>query len=308
VHSVLQSPKKKRAIKKRTKFLVTMVFVAIALLFWGAVKIISLPSVQIIDVTVEGTKIMEKQIIAQKIDDELSGNYYWFFPKKNIFLYPKNKIKADIMSAFPTVETVTISVNSLHKLTMSIKEREPFALWCGDEQPSIIASEVPECFYVDKTGYIFSNSPSFSGGVYFTLYGSESLNVKKTPIGQYAVSTEVFEKVLTLRDFLSEFNIVFDTVYFGENNYAEFFNAKSFNIKWNTDADLTILTSNMRALFRSPSWKDNTFVSDSEKFSEPLEYLDFRFGNKVFYKQKGKMPAVPIETGTSTQSEVLPTM
>lgn len=305
MHSVLLSPKKKRAIKKRTKFLVVMFFAVTVLLFWGAVKVISFPTLQIKGVTVEGTKILANETIKQKVEKELSGNYYLFFPKKNIFLYPKEKMKADIFSSFPVVETVAISVNSSRKLIISIKEREPFALWCGKEKPNVVISEVPACFYIDKTGYVFANSPSFSGDTYFTLYGSESLNSNKSPLGQYVVTPDVFKKVIELHDFLTEFNIVANTIFFGKDNYAEFFNTKSFSVRWNTDGNIDTLISNMRALFKSPSWKNNTFVSDSEKAHEPLEYLDFRFGNKIFYKQKGGTPAVPIETGTSTSSEVL---
>jgi hypothetical protein len=303
MHTVLQSPKKKRAIKKRTKFLVTMIFVIIALLFWGAVKVVSFPTLQIKGVVVEGTKILMEEAVAQKVEAELSGNYYWFFPKKNIFLYPKEKMKADIFSSFPAVETVAISVNSSRKLVISIKERVPFALWCGLEKRGTDILEVPECFYVDKTGYIFAHSPSFSGDIYFTLYGFESLNPNKPPLGQSVVTVNVFEKVLQIRDFLTESNISTDTIYFGENNYAEF-NTKSFNVKWNTDEDVNTLISNMRSLFNSPSWKNGTFIFDSEKKSEPIEYLDFRFGNKIFYKQKGETPVVPIETGTSTSIEM----
>ena len=287
-----------------------MFFVVVALLFWGAVKIVSFPTLQIKGVAVEGTKILSKEIITQKVEKELFGNYYWFFPKKNIFLYPKGKMKAILSTSFPAMETVAISVNSSHVLIISIQEREPFALWCGIEKPSIDILEVPACFYIDKTGYIFSNSPSFSGDAYFTLYGSETLNIKKTPLGQYAVTADVFKKVLELRDFLTKSGIVADTIYFGENKYAEFIDTKSFAVRWNTDANIDTLTGNMRALFNSPSWKNNTFVSDAEKASEPLEYLDFRFGNKIFYKQKGEelavpaVPSIPIEISTSTPSEM----
>lgn len=277
-----------------------VVFFVVAFFCFGAVKFFTLPALQINGIAVEGTKRIAKDAVLKKTEAEISENYYWFFPKKNILLYPKDKIKEDILLSFPSVASIVLSVSGKHELVVSLTEREPVALWCGREKPAqgIIANS--DCFYVDKNGYIFGVSPNFSGDAYFTLYGGETIKKGKN-IGQSMTTPEIFQKILLLRDFLSGFHIVVNTLYFTENGYAEFLSADGFAIKWNTDQNIDALKGNMQAVFRSPNWKDSIFSVDSEDV-KPLEYLDFRFGNKVFYKQKGTEPEMPIPTEMSTST------
>ncbi|MCK9351419.1 MAG: hypothetical protein WCT49_02500 [Candidatus Paceibacterota bacterium] len=303
MHTTLQSPKKKRAQKKRTKFVAAAVFAVVACLAWGIVKFFTFPTFQITGVTVRGAKILSEEDIKKKAEKYLSGNYYLFFPKRNVLLYPKAQMKADLFESFPAMAAVMISVGDSKRLAIDLSEREPIAIWCGASKPDITAVSIQKCYYVDKTGYIFFESPRFSGDAYFTLYGTGSKKAGD-PLGQYLVAPEVFVKVLKLQKFLSEDRISADNLYFGSEGYAEFFDPKGFAIKWNTDQNVDAIISNMAALFRSPSWKDGSFVSGDEN-PEPLEYLDFRFGNKLFYKQKGQEPETPM-TPTEESSTTTP--
>jgi hypothetical protein len=305
MYHAIPSPKKQRAKKKRTKLMATGVFVAVAFLCFGAVKFFTLPALQISDVAVQGTKMIIRDEVVKKAKAEISGNYFYFFPKRNFLLYPKEKMKAGILASFPMAASVALSISDKHELIVSLEERKPVAIWCGREKPAqgIIANS--DCFYVDKNGYIFGVSPSFSGDAYFTLYGGETIKEGKN-IGQSVATPEIFQKILLLRDFLSGFHIVVNTLFFAENGYAEFSSADGFAIKWNIDQNIDALKGNMSAVFRSPNWKDGIFSDDSED-AKPLQYLDFRFGNKIFYKQKGTEPeiSIPAEMNTSTSSEAL---
>ena len=106
------------------------VFVA-GFLFYGVVQIISLASLQITEIKVNGTKMLDEEDVAQKIKKEISGNYYWFFPKTNVVLYPKNTIQSDVLALFPAISSVTLSIGSSRELLVNITEREPVAIWCG---------------------------------------------------------------------------------------------------------------------------------------------------------------------------------
>ena len=273
------------------------VFVA-GFLFYGVVQIISLASLQITEIKVNGTKMLDEEDVAQKIKKEISGNYYWFFPKTNVVLYPKNTIQSDVLALFPAISSVTLSIGSSRELLVNITEREPVAIWCGREKPMDGVSSNSGCFYVDKTGYLFAASPRFSGDAYFTLYGGSGVRTGKN-IGQYLTTSDIFQKVMNLRKFIFVYRVSVDNIFLGENNYAEFFNDEDFTIKWNTDENIDALKSNMQAIFRSSNWKDGTFSSNPEQSAKPLEYLDFRFGNKIFYKQKGEAQ-IPAENGTTT--------
>lgn len=284
--STIQSPKKKKENKKKTVIISVFLFFVVGGFLFASVKLFNLPSVQIVKVEVSGTKILSKDIFVKRVEGEIAGKYYFFYPKRNTLLYPKTQIENDILAEFPGVSEVLLDVDSTHTLLVTIKERTPSAIWCGKERPIESSIGNAGCYYIDTRGYIFGASPSFSGDAYFTFYGA-TLAKNKSALGQYLVSREVFSRILSLRDYLAEYHITVNNVYLGENGYAEFFVSRNrFIVRWNTDQDMDALRLNMGAVFRSSSWKGGTFTPELGS-AKPLEYVDFRFGNKVFYKQKG---------------------
>ena len=309
MHHAIHSNKKKKEIQKKTKIIAISVFLGVVLLFiglaWGANR----PSLLITNTVIQGNKILDANALKKNAEESLNGNYFYFFPKKNVLIYPKDFIISRVLSAFPGVASADLSIGKSHELIISIEERKPSAIWCGVDNPATLLGLPASCFYVDETGYIFGNSPSFSGDAYFTLYGQGGLK-GNTFLGQHFVSGDLFEKIINLRNFLLGYITTVNTIYLGDENYAEFKDDSGLIIKWNIDQDIAQIKSNMQAIFRSDSWKDGTFSSDPEK-RKPLEYLDFRFGNKVFYKEKGKELAtpspsieIPSETSTTTSTEI----
>ncbi len=308
MHHAIHSTKKKKEIQKKTKIIAISVFFGVLFLFAGLVWVSLRPALLITGTAIQGTKILDVDALKKNAEEELVGNYFYFFPKKNIFIYPENSIQSHIRSAFPGVASVHLSVGKSHELIILIDERKPSAIWCGVDKPENSVSLPDGCYYVDETGYIFGNSPSFSGDAYFTLYGQGDIKGTKI-LGQHLVSEDKYERILNLRNFLLGYINTVNTIYLGVDNYAEFIDSSGFLIKWNIDQDINQIKSNMQAIFRSGSWKDGTFSSDPEK-RKPLEYLDFRFGNKVFYKERGKESIVPVidapTDSATTTTDVIP--
>jgi hypothetical protein len=309
MYSTLQSPRKKKQKKRKAVIISVAVIFALGLSFWGIIRFFSHPSFQILKITVLGTKLVSEEAVKRAAEASLSGNYYYFFPKKNYLVYPKEEILGNILSSFPPIETARLSIGDSRELIISISERTAAAIWCGKDKPASDVIPNSGCFYLDKEGYLFGVSPRFSGDAYFTLYGYQTLSNGKL-VGQHLIPPAVFKKALELRDFLLKRHIGANSIYFGKEHYAEFIDSKGFIVKWNTDQDISALESNMQAVFRSPTWKDGVYFPNSGG-SEVLEYFDFRFGNKIFYKEKGvEEPSLPITlpdvvvSGSSTPETV----
>lgn len=281
-HAIL-SPKKQKE-KKRKLIVRSVLLSACAAAFClFAVWAYSIPSFQIKKITVSGNTVLAGEDIKSAVQKDISGKYFFLFPRTNIFLYPKEKIRHDLFSDFRRMDSVEVTLEDDNDLHVSISERVPVALWCGREKDADAAGS---CFYMDKTGYLFDASPTFSGDAYFKFYG-KGLLADNDPIGHNFISAELFRQVLELRNMLEKHDKKMAGIFLGDDARAELLAESGCTLIFSTDQPFPALESNMEAIFRSSEWGKK--ITGSDKCAE-LEYVDFRFGNKIYYKQKGLKP------------------
>lgn len=207
----------------------------------------------------------------------LSGSYVWLFPKNNAFLYPHDALETHLSEYFKRIDTVKVSLKNLRTLSVVITERKPEALWCGTE-----GSE--HCYFMDNHSTIFAESPSFSGDAYFKYYGDLAVEGVNGPLGgQYIASSTQFaelhlfvENIRTLGlrpEYLAASNT-------GTTTPVEQFTLMVSNggkIYFDRREPLEQLFENLKALLRTPALADAW---------GRVEYIDLRYGNKVYYKLK----------------------
>src|SRR3989338_4198453 len=87
--SELKKQKRKIFLNKFFLFLVGFIIIFIGLGFLSRIN-----RLNIANVAVAGNKVVDAEIIKEKVDTDLAGYYFWLFPKTNIFFYPKNKIRS----------------------------------------------------------------------------------------------------------------------------------------------------------------------------------------------------------------------
>ena len=100
---VLNSPrllelKKERRIAILNKILM-MLFGLIALFSLFA-YLSRLEGLNIKEIVINGNKIVDMQMVQDTVNEKISGKYLWLFPKKNIVIYPKNKIIGTLADKF----------------------------------------------------------------------------------------------------------------------------------------------------------------------------------------------------------------
>ena len=143
-------------------------FSILVILFIGIGLLTKISKFSIHTVSVVGTRVIEDKDIQAVIERETHGNYVWPYSKKNIFIYPKNKIVRILQQEFPRIDTISIEQVGVNDISILISERMGVSLWCGTVFPE--PAETP-CYFVDEKGYIFARAPYFSGTVYFKWYG-----------------------------------------------------------------------------------------------------------------------------------------
>ncbi|MDO8492332.1 MAG: FtsQ-type POTRA domain-containing protein [bacterium] len=237
------------------------------------------PQINISQVDISGNETVSKENIEQNIWQELAGNKYFFFPNKNIFLYPKEKIENAVLALDPHLNTASVSFADFQTISVNVTERKPSALWCGDiYQKDEIKPELENCFYLDKTGFIFAEAPGFSGNYYIRFYGLVSTSTSPI-IGQSFVSQPNFKLLTFLTDKMKKDGFVITRIVISEDNLVEAYLEGRGKLWLSSVQDLEKQINNFETLVNSEDFKGRD-KDGNLKFN----YIDLRFENKLFYK------------------------
>jgi hypothetical protein len=214
-------------------------------------------------IEITGNDTLSTQEVEEMILKDLKGNYLKLFSRANILIYPKDRIYNDLKDNFKRIKEVEIKFDDLESIRVNIKEREPQAVWCREEE---------DCYFLDNTGYIFDKAPLFSGNVYFKYYGNLEED-KKTILGKMFLNEDQFEKNSWLLNKLEDDNLSLKQLVVLENGDYEIWFAGEGKIIFNPSQDFEELLENIQ-----------TILNSEELQGKKFEYIDLRFGNRIFYK------------------------
>lgn len=288
------------ARRQRLRALMALVFVvAIGAIVLGVSKFSYSPRFMINNVAVVGTKEVPAKLVRAYVETKLYDGTHPILSRDNIFLYPSASIEKSISEYFPRIRAADISRAGLlaQAITVTVTERQPIALWCsGTVLPS---SDMNDCYFMDDSGFVFaplearsSRAAAATLGMPLTGFASATsspvnsylifgggLSASSSPIGQTFLPAH-FSGVLELDKLLQKEGFA------PVGTYAE--NDQDFSVKFKDGFTL-------RALFVGED--ANTLVrnlqlalaSDSLRGKEKrLEYIDLRFGNRLYFKFKGE--------------------
>lgn len=229
----------------------------------GVVALFYLPQVKIKKAVVEGAEVLNADQIKFKAEAVLAGKYFGLIPKNTILAVPKSEVKRKILTDFGRIKEISIKRDLPFSLKISIKERQGEALWCPTED---------FCAFLDEEGLIFESSPVFSGRVFAKFLDERN---QKAALGQAMIAQNEFRKLLAFKNFLEDkFGFKTDKMILKDFDEYEFFLADGWRILLNESSSQSALFDNFRIALEN-ELKDSI---------GNLEYLDLRFGNKIFYK------------------------
>jgi len=234
--------------------------------------------------------------IKEIVQNNLEGKIWQFVPQKSIILVPLNKIKEDILDSSPEIKEVSIRKKipqfrprQAASLEIIIEERKSIGLWCQIEEPKIAEqlseelleteeatstesaiseSVIKQCFYLDKEGIIFRESPLISGSFVLNIFSSKKESVL---LGEEVVSPEMIDFILKTAQGLS-------------------LKIDSFEIV--SPEDLRVKTSQGWQIYFNPTYSADWQINALEMILEEeikekinsLEYIDLRIEGRVYYK------------------------
>jgi cell division septal protein FtsQ len=253
--------------KKRTKIKV-YIFSFLSILFISlCIYLINLPNIQIKNIDIQGTIFIEKENIEQIVRTQLSEKNFLILPKSNIFLFSKKELY-DRLKQDPAIVDVKINKDYFKGIQIAITEQEKRALYCRDESYS-------DCFYVNTEGMMYSKVDEYVIAEQEIIIISENnnLQIKDTILDQ-----SVYVGLMQFIRSIAQKNIQTAIVYIKNDGRIELKTRTGVLIINSKFDDFKKNFTNFVALFEQGILTEESFNT--------LEYVDLRFGNKVFYKNK----------------------
>lgn len=275
--------KRRNAIKK-TVFLFCLFLLLLIAIVW-----VSRDSRMLIaNINLTGNKAVQKEELLSIVDNELSGNYFFAFPKKNILLYPKTTINKKIMDSFKRIHYVDIRINNFTSIDILVKERMPYTMWCGENLLVDTTSSLSKkCYFSDDKGFIFAEAPTFSNDVYFTIFGELTYtDDSREVVGSSFLNEKKFTNLMQIRSLFEKEGIVSIKLNTLPENDFELYLKDGGKFIFNINQDTAKLVSNAIVAIDAKK-KELIEVSpstDRASIFKNLEYIDLRFNNKVIFK------------------------
>ncbi|TSC86520.1 MAG: Uncharacterized protein G01um10148_506 [Parcubacteria group bacterium Gr01-1014_8] len=251
--------RRRRRARLRLAFIV---FLSIAGLGWGAGFLSYNDRLTIQDIQISGTSALSTRVVQAAFEANLYDGAYHFLSRENIFLYPKGTLAAELKEELPRLKSVSISRESLlaQAVKVTVEERGAQYVWCNSES----------CYVMDSDGFIFA--PVDNATTEYTFRGGLAGN--SSPVGQTFLRGRL-NNIVELFKRLDEagYKATGATVE-NEKDYRVLL-GKGFSLKVTFDSEPHEVVRNLELILDSDAIKDDL---------EKLDYVDLRFGNRVYYQ------------------------
>ena len=265
----VELPESRLRLRKRRRFvrLAAGLIVFSLFILSGLVGLTYWSSLQIKDIAINGAQTLSSGTVEAFVRDRLVGEYWYVFSKSNIFLYPKQQIIADLIKAYPVLASADVHAVDFHTIAVNLVEREPRALWCSQDE---------RCLFMDENGVVYGEAPIFSEPVYLSYYGTASGEALPK---QYLTPAE-FQSLSALVDAIIQ-KISGDkvqTISVDDARDVRMRFVSGFTLMFALDDEGGDVFERLSLAFTADPF-------NTHKLSD-FEYLDLRFGDKLYYKLK----------------------
>jgi len=254
--------KKKRFFKKLSFFLLIPLFI-----FVSIVALFYIPYFKIKKISIEGNSSVDSEKIMANVSNYLAGKEFKIFPKDNFLILSKKEIVDSILKEFPRLKKVSLNKNFPDTISIKVTERNNEALFCFQNKDE-------GCAFIDEDGFVFDKAPYFSAGVYLSFFNDTASTTWKLDF--QVIPEEQFKKLIDFKNLLTEENIKIFQIILKKEGIYQLQTSEGWYILLNEQSNIRLSFDNLKTTL------DSTIKNNRQK----LDYIDLRFGNKVFYKFK----------------------
>ncbi len=278
------TPTKKLA-QRRKKIVIQRIVVAgisVVCIIGSIIFAFHVENFRIQNISIVGANSISESEIQSLVETSLAGSYGYVIPRNNTLFYSKQEILTTLRESFLKIVSIEIERTGLQSITVSIQERSPYALWCGNNVATS-ATENIKCYFIDSMGLVYAEAPIFSNDVYTHYYG-----------GAIGNGTVLGAHYLPITDFrgLDQFIRTLISVGVETKNIHVYDGDVDVYLAGKSGSTPTVLRFSITQPYVKSLSAFNTFISDQtssttlQKFLASVEYIDFRFGNKIYSKAR----------------------
>lgn len=237
------------------------------------------PFLSVSEINLSGIEKLDEKTVRETINPYFSGKYFNLFPKNNIILLSKNRIKSALRERFKNIAEVSVEKKFPEKININIKEVKTVIVFCSADK----------CFVVDGRGIAYAEADfeanELGENKTFIL---RDLSNKEIFLGGAALNPEYIGYIFEIKDkFKSEAGIELDK----EINTP---NISSGDIRMKSSEGWMIYSDrNISAQKEAETLKLVLENKISKEDRGKLDYIDLRTENKVYYKLKNIEPVQP---------------
>jgi len=264
---------RERRRKARARaFFFALAFVIAVLVGLG--YLMRIDALQISAVTVSGTKLIDSGQAQQVALSALQGDYFRIIPKTNVFFVSEKNMNDRLAAQFPEFDSAKISRTDFKTMSVAIVEKYPIALWCGD----VPAAPAPKgCLFLDRNGVAFSSAPDFSSSIYLQYFGK--LSSDALPAGYLPAAD--FSRIAKFAALVAPTFPATKLLATADGDY-QLLTATGTALLVSKGEDFDSLASSLKLFLDNPS------LAAAQDNPDAFEYIDLRFGSKVYYKMRGQ--------------------
>lgn len=272
-----QARPRKARLKQRNRRVRMIKFSLLILLiisaFIGAAVFSRSDRAKVQSIKISGNSLISADALKKVAVDGGASAVLGVIKKDNLILYPKKKLEEDITEKFKAVKKVEVEFKTANTLGINVVERKPSYLWCKSP-----VSVPKDCFFMDDTGYIFSEAPLFSGNAFFIYYG---LLDSKDIVGKSYLSPDRLKSLKTLTESMKTLGAKPVGLISHSDDDYEMVLSQNAKILFNTKTDFLKTFGNLEAIVKEQERK-----TGKGTFFKNLEHIDLRFSSKAFFKTK----------------------
>ena len=277
---ILYTPKEKKQFQKQKKsyYIRTSVGIFIFILIGaGTFFGVRMHAFQIQKISIQGLSAIQEEDVKREIASALSGSYATgLIPYRFLLAVPTGAIIQRIENRFPLIANMEIKKEFPNELAITIQERQLFGVLCNDgvsEGATVEEGREIQCFYLDTNGIAYQKAPETQGFLIMKV----STDAADIPLGGLAVDTNIMRRMIELNQKLPSAvgsPIVGYQLLHNIPHELRAVTKQGFSLMIKQDGDMDSLLYVLKT------------VLDKEIGNKrrSLDYVDLRFGNKVFYK------------------------
>lgn len=257
-----QKPKKERSLLFWQVLTGTVLTIVVASLVYATWYVTRLPVFTITNVEVVGGVTVPHSEVQKVAEAALEGDYYRLVPRRFSYWYPEAVIKDEVRK-IGRVKNVAVERRDRQTVTVVFEEYEPAALWCQD-----VSTDA--CLFIDRFGYAFAPAPRLTGSALLRyVVGDEA-----PALGVSVLDTDLIKETVAFSEaLLSELDLHVVVVEKREDDFV-YRVALGGEIRTSAVIGIDASLANLKTVLQSEEFEDLE--------AGMFDYIDLRFGNKVF--------------------------